>query len=84
MTVKGDSRETHVRLASISQKIIDVASSNGTVKFTALWLPASSSELCSLPVSIAVGAFAGRCLGLDQPKKKPWAWDPGLACDLRP
>jgi len=82
MTPYSDSRDTHVRLASISQKIIDVASSNGTVKFTALWLPASSSELCSLPVSIAVGAFAGLSLWPDQPKKSPGIRNQGLAgCD---
>jgi hypothetical protein len=53
-------------------------SSNGTVKLTALWPPASSPDADSLPASIAVTAFAGLSLGLDQPKKKPWCSKPGL------
>ena len=36
------------------------------------------------PAGLELTCFVGLCLGLDQPKKKPWAWDPGLACDLRP
>ena len=38
----------------------------------------SAPEPDSLPAWLKVAAFAGRCLGPDQPKKKPWAWGPGL------
>ena len=59
-------------------------SSNGKVKLTALWPPASSPEPDSLSAWLAAASFAGINAWPDQPKKKPWACDPGLACSLRP
>jgi len=46
--------------------------------FTAFWPPASSPVPRSLPAWLAAAAFAGLCLGLDQPNKKPWCSTPGL------
>ena len=57
----------HVRPAPISQKIIDVASSNGTVRLIAWQHPASAPELCSWPACLDISSAAGVCEGFDQP-----------------